>query len=312
MNTEYSTAIAVLKNSLWNELSNTTLNQAVENFLKNLSPNTQRTYKTAFKYIFRLLEEKNLLSINSSLQVFAICNMENLLDCILNHCQGSIGTKKGRCAAFVSLTKHLDRLTGGMIRTVRPIKGVHFRATRSKAYTKAMTHEEWNRFIVELRKISIRDYLIAKAMFQGAKRVSEVLTAKIDQIDWQNGRISYKQAKTKIHFHQTVISYSSDFMDELKMYLFGRKDGLIFLTNQGHIVSQSHTYRSFNKASKKAGLITKVHPHVLRTTAITLLMKMGYHSDDVMKISGHANPKDVLYYDKRAEEENLTTRVKLC
>jgi len=50
---------------------------------------------------------------------------------------------------------------------------------------------------------------------------------------------------------------------------------------------------------------------MLRATAITLFMKMGYHSDDIMKISGHCDAKAVLYYDKSAIEENITEQVKL-
>ena len=101
-------------------------------------------------------------------------------------------------------------------------------------------------------------------------------------------------------------------MKELKHYLYERTDGYIFITRNGKKVEQSHIHRTFATASLDAGIQISVHPHMLRTTAITLLMKMGYHSDDVMKVSGHTTPSAVLYYDKTPDEENVSTKVKLC
>jgi len=41
-------------------------------------------------------------------------------------------------------------------------------------------------------------------------------------------------------------------------------------------------------------------------------MKMGYHSDEIMRVSGHSNPVSVIYYDKREDDENITSRVRFA
>jgi integrase/recombinase XerD len=315
MENAYSVAISNRSNELWERLKNTTILDAASAHLADLTPHTKRAYRAAYNGIFKLLHEKGLLNPTASLQVLALSNLENLLDCIRANISGSPATKQARSAVFVAFTKYLERTTGGMIRTVKPMSGTHdatFKKIRSKAHTSAMSHEEWNKFIVALKRVSFRDYLIARAAFQGAKRISEVLDAKIEQIDWLNNRITYHQAKSATIINNIVISYSEEFMKELKHYLYERSDGFIFITRNNKKVNQPHVYRSFAAASRDASLKIRVHPHMLRTTAVTLFMKMGYHSDDVMKVSGHTTPTAVLYYDKTPDEENMTTKVKLC
>jgi integrase len=255
-----------------------------------------------------------MLDPRASLQVLSLANLENLLDCISEKTQGSQATKQARASTFISFTRYLDRITQGLIRQAKPRTGAMatFRKIRERAATKAITLEHWKKFIKQLREISVRDSLIAKAIFQGSKRVNEVLNAKLDQIDWANNRISYRQSKSSTLIKETVISYSKEFMDELNSYLNNRSHGYIFITRTGNKVTQSHLHRNFSYASIKAELPFNIHPHMLRTSGITLLLGLGFHSDDVMKVSGHSNPSAVLFYDKSAIEENPTTSVKLC
>lgn len=315
MKISYQTAVSIQEDDLWESFSTKTFCQAAEAYLNTLSFHTKRAYRCGFRKIFQLFLDKGLMQSDISLQALALSNMENLLDCIKTHLPGSESTKQGRCGLFISFTKYLERVSGGMIRSAKPLKGTQaatFRKIRSKAATVAITHEEWHRFLRALRSINRRDSIIAKALFQGAKRVSEVLSATIDQINWEKNQICYKQSKSFTLVSTTTINYSPEFMAELKDYLNGRDEGLIFVTRNGQQVTQPHVHRSFSHASVQANLKVRVHPHVLRTTAITLLMGMGHHSDQIMKVSGHATPGMVLYYDKSAEEENPTKYTKLC
>lgn len=314
MDTKYSKAISVRSNDLWSELEKKTIGEAADSYLGTLSYHTKRAYRSSFNSIFHVLQSKNMLSPQMSLQVLVLANLENLLDCIKNNIIGSQATKQARCATFIAFTRYLERATGGMIRIAKCQRG-HLNATfkkiREKATTKAMTREQWDRFIAELKSVSPRDYLIAKAALQGAKRISEILDATVEQIDWEKNRISYKQAKNLIHLKKTIISYPIEFMNELKNYLFGRINGFIFQTRTGKKVTQPHLHRIFSYASMRAGLSFNVHPHMLRTTAITWFMGLGYHSDQIMRISGHSTSSAVLYYDKTAIEENLTVNTKI-
>lgn len=297
--------------NIWTSPNHVTISDALTLFLESQTPHTKRSYQGGLKKIAKILERNGIPFMGITLGLFSTYNLESILDLIKKEYPGKIGTKQARCGCFISFTEFLQRKTRGMIRKALLDKTT-FQRIRKKAHTGCFTHKEWLVFIQKLKDLSYRDYLIAKAVFQGAKRISEVLHAKIENIDWEKGSIKFQQSKSKILDSYTVISYSSEYMKELRDYLEGRKTGYIFLTRKGTPIAPPHMYRSFMYASVMAGLDKRIHPHMLRTSAITSLFQMGYHSDDIMKVSGHSCPASVIYYDKNELEDNLTKQTKLC
>lgn len=312
--TPLAKATAARDEAVWKELSKISLIDAANQFLSTLSGNTQRAYRAAFHSIFLLMENQRLFDPHNNLQTFALSNLEYLLDEIRGKLSGSDSTKQARAAAFIALTRFLQRATGGLIRKVVPRKeksNPTFRQVRETSLTKALSRVQWTRFLMFLHRASYRDYLVAKTILQGAKRVGEVLTAQISQIDWTLNQITFRQFKSKMLEKFTVITYPASFMLELKEYIGERKDGPIFVTRNGKPLTQPHLYRSFSKASAQAGIPFTVHPHVLRATAITYLTAQGYSADQILRVSGHADTKLVRYYDKTPIEQNPTQDISL-
>lgn len=307
-------ALATRDEVIWDSLSNITLISAAEQFLKTLRYNTQRAYRAAFNAIFTLFTESKLFNPHTSLQTFALANIEFLLDEIRTKIPGAEATKQARAAAFIALSRYLQRATGGMIRRVVPKKeqlNPTFRQIRETSVTKALSKMQWTQFLYSLKRMSFRDYLVAKTILQGAKRVSEVLFARIDDIHWAKNQIIFKQLKSKQIEKYTIITYPDSFMQELREYIGDRKTGIIFTTRNRKPLSQPHLYRIFASASIDAGLPFTVHPHVLRASAITYLSAQGYHADQIMKVSGHADIKLVRYYDKTPLEQNPSKDISL-
>jgi len=307
-------AIASRDEAIWDTLATITLASAVEQFLKTLRNNTQRAYRAAFNAIFTLFTESNLFNPHATLQVFALANIEFLLDEIRNKIPGAEATRQARAAAFIALSRYLQRATGGMIRRVVPRReqlNPTFRQIRETSSTKALSKMQWTQFLYALKRMSFRDYLVAKTILQGAKRVSEVLFSKIDDIHWAKNQIIFQQLKSKQIEKYTLITYPDSFMQELREYIGDRKTGIIFITRNGKPLSQPHLYRIFAAAGVDAGLPFTVHPHVLRASAITYLSAQGYHADQIMKVSGHADIKLVRYYDKTPIEQNPSKDISL-
>jgi integrase/recombinase XerD len=300
--------------ALWQELSKISLLQAADQFLKTLNGNTLRAYKAAFNSIFDLFSRTGLFDPQNSLQMFSLSNLEYLLDQIRTRIVGTEATKQARAAAFIALTGYLQRATGGMIRKAIASKGkgnLTFRQIRESAITRAMTQAQWMRFLGCLKHISFRDYLVAKTVLQGAKRIGEVLHAQINQINWMKNQIIFKQFKSREVEKYTIITYSISFMEELRQYLGNRKEGYIFLTRNGKPLTQSHIYRTFAYAGLRCGFSFRVHPHMLRASAITYLASQGYSVDQIMRVSGHSDSKLVRYYDKTPIEQNPSQEVSL-
>lgn len=309
-----SEAKSVRDETVWKELSKMTLQDAAKVFLQTLTGHTKRAYGAAFRSIFKLFREFRIFSPEASLQTLAIANVEFLLDEIREKLRGSDATKQARAAAFISLTRYLQRATGGLIRAAQPNHEKTrptFRQVRITAATQSLTKVQWTKFLSALKETSFRDYLVAKMILQGAKRVSEVLSARIEQINWNSLQITFKQLKSKEIEKFTIITYPKQFIDELKLYLGDKKEGLIFATRGEKPLTQSHMYRAFKNAGKKSGAPFTVHPHVLRASAITYLSMQGYSVDQIMKVSGHADAKLVRYYDKTPIENNPTKEVNL-
>ena len=307
-------ALTTRDEAIWESLSNVTLISAVEQFLKTLRSNTQRAYRAAFNAIFTLFTESTIFNPQTTLQTFALANIEYLLDEIRTKIPGAEATKQARAAAFIALSRYLQRATGGMIRRVVPKReklNPTFRQIRETSVTKALSKMQWTQFLYSLKRMSFRDYLVAKTILQGAKRVSEVLFSRIEDIDWAKNQIIFKQLKSKEIEKYTVISYPDSYMQELREYIGDRKTGIIFVTRNGKPLSQPHLYRIFASASIDAGLPFTVHPHVLRASAITYLSVQGYHADQIMKVSGHADIKLVRYYDKTPIEQNPSKDISL-
>ncbi len=307
-------AFALRDEMVWQTLSEVSLLQAAEQFVMTLQGQTKRAYKAALQAIFHCFKTHRLFSPENSLQTFSLSNPEFLLDEIRSKLPGSDATKQARSAAFISLTRYLQRATGGMVRCVLVRKdktNPTFRPIRETSLTTSLKQADWVKFLIALNGICFRDYLVAKTMLQGAKRVSEVIEAQIERIDWEHNRISFKQLKSRQIEKFTIITYPISFIEELRGYLAGRTAGPIFITKTGKPLSQAHIYRSFAKASRKGGLSTNVHPHMLRASAITYLSSQGFHSDEIMRVSGHADAKLIRYYDKTPLEKNPTQNVNL-
>ena len=303
-------AVELRDEVLWRTLSNIPLSEAVSQFLVNFGEHTQRSYANSFEAFFKL----GILHPTMNLQALSLMNLEGVVDMIRERIKGSEATKQARCASFISFTAFLNRKTSGMIRKAIPSKEKAtktFAKIRNTATTEALSERQWILFIEALKALNYRDHLIAKATLQGAKRIDEVLSSKISQINWDKRTITFKQSKAEALEKTTVISYPENFISELKEYIGNKKEGYIFTTRLDKKVTQQHIYRSFVLTGIRAGLSIKVTPHTLRATGITMLASKGFSTDQILKISGHADSRYVTYYDKTSFEDNISKEVSL-
>lgn len=298
------------KESQWQHLQNIFLFQTVEAFLKTLKKSTAHIYSFAFKKFFEL----RILDHQMPLKKFALLNLEAKLDQIKETLSGKEATKQARAAAFVSFTGFLQRQTEGLIKKAVPNKEKGkktFQKIRDKTAGEVLSPEEAERFLQALKKMSLRNYLIGALQLQGAKRISEVLEARIENIQWEKGAITFLQKKSSVFEKHTTAFFPKHLLRNLKEYLGWRTKGWIFVTHSGKPLSRFDV-RSFYKAAyKKAGITKKGSTHILRATAITELSRKGFRPEEIMTLSGHANLQMISYYDKSSEERNPSKRFSL-
>lgn len=294
---------------IWQKLDEVTVEIAITYWLSTLSPNTQETYKFGIQRLMTL----GLIDPTQSLQGFALINHDSIVDRIKLVKDWSECSRQARAACYISFTRFLSRRTEGLIKKAVPSRDgtdKTFFKVREKVKTLAMTQSQWVQFFEVLDKLSLRDSLIAKTMLQGGKRISEVLSLQVNQINWEERKIVFVQAKTKGMKKETVITYPESFMKKLENYI-GSRTGLVFITRFGKQVSRLHLNVVFAKAGKSAGILFKVTPHVLRASNVTYLKQQGFADSDIMKITGHANSAMIHAYDKSSIEDNASKKVQL-
>lgn len=137
----------------------------------------------------------------------------------------------------------------------------------------ALSFEEWQRFLVELNSVSIRDSIMARCLFT-AWFLESVQQLSIYNIDFSKNSIKYRHKDEYF-----TVQYPSSFMDELKRYIEdttaerGSSD-LVFVTCHGKRVVRSRLNYSLEKASKNAG-IKHVTPYSIRATYYELITAEG-------------------------------------
>ncbi len=290
----------------WDQLKNWSLAQALEFWLKSLKPLTQKNYATSFK----VLSRQGLVDLNASLQAFALINHEQIIDEIKLQNQWQEATKQARAAAYISFTAFLQRRTQGIIQKAlanREGANPTFFKVRDKVKTNPLSKAQTQAFLRELGKLNHRDLLIAKLILHGGKRKGEVLALKIEEIDFFNSQIRFTQSKTKGVIKETLITYPPSVMDELESYCQGRT-GLCFVTRNGQGIAPYQLNRTFIKAGQRAKIPFPVTPHMLRVTLVTRLKELKIQDSEIMKITGHASPAQLLAYDRSDLADNPTAK----
>jgi integrase len=224
----YEQAKAFQANLVWKKLDEITLEEALSHWFSTLSHKTQINYRSGI----RKLIEFGLIDPMMTLQAFALTNHEAIVDRIKLIPDWAESSRQARAACYISFTGFLNRRLQGLVKKALPSKegsAQTFFKIGEKVKTQAMTQAQWIAFFKELEKINPRDCLIGKIILQGGKRVNELLSLQIYQIDWEKREITFPQSKMKGIYKETVITYSESIMQRLREHI-GERKGYVFIT----------------------------------------------------------------------------------
>lgn len=155
-----------------------------------------------------------------------------------------------------------------------------------------LTDEELNRLLNAPSGKTLkekRDKAILETLFSTGLRLNELVNLNKEQINFKDREIIVKGKGGKIR----VVFLSDEALKAIKEYLNQRQD-----INEALFVNlkkepQRLTPRAVEKIikfwSKKAGIVKKVTPHLLRHQFATTLLKNGADLRSVQALLGHAN-----------------------
>lgn len=290
----------------WEQCKEKLIYILIDAWLSDYKEVTSRTYKDCIRQMAR----GGFINPMMKLQDFAKVPHEVIISQIKALPHLAETTKQLRGKAYVSFTGYLSMIFREKFRKAKPRKGTFFEV-HEVVKTNALNRVQWEAFFVELKKINKRDWLVARVTLQGAKRIEEVLSLDLANVLFEKKQILFKISKTGGLIRQTVITYPQHFMDELKAYVGGRRDGLLFVTRNNTRVHSANIRRSFLRAGFAAKMPFRITPHVLKATAITYMKQQGYHAEEIQRMTGHASIDMVNRYDKTSREDNPTKYVSL-
>ena len=140
-----------------------------------------------------------------------------------------------------------------------------------------------------------RNYLMLLYFLNLGLRVSEVINLKADHIDWSTGRISIIASKND---KDRVLWLQDKLLELTKRWLKHRPadSDFLFCTLKGGKLMDRYIRAFVSRYAKKGGIKKRVHPHILRHTFATDLLREEKDVRLVQKALGHASIATTMIY----------------
>jgi len=146
----------------------------------------------------------------------------------------------------------------------------------------------------------VRDAAMLELMYSSGLRVSEIISIKINDINFEAGfiRVFGKGSKERIvPMNRRAADKIRNYMHELRPALLkGRQSPFLFLTARGAPMTRQRFWQALKRLGSLAGL--KLTPHSIRHSFATHLLDGGADLRSVQKMLGHSDISTTQIYTK--------------
>lgn len=195
---------------------------------------------------------------------------------------------------------------------VIPIKPAKKRkARRQQPSQVALTKDELLALLRVARASSVRDFAMILLGYKHGMRASEVCGLRLADVDTKNGSITIARLKGSLRTIQPLCGHAGEpLLDELKALRAWLKerpaDGsdFLFVSQKGGALDRTQFFRLFQSYAEQAGLpIEKRHPHVLKHSLATDLVRQNVNLAVVKQALGHAAIGSTMRYVSVSDEQ---------
>ena len=167
-----------------------------------------------------------------------------------------------------------------------------------------LTDSEMKKFLAAARQSrhGVRNFCLLLTAYRHALRVSELIDIRLQDLDWDSGRLFVRRLKGSLSTHQPI---EGDELRALRAWLRERENypnssaNYLFLSERGPLTRQAINYL-VAQTGTRAKLNFKVHPHMLRHSTGYYLANKGCDTRLIQDYLGHKNITHTVRYTRTA------------
>lgn len=129
-----------------------------------------------------------------------------------------------------------------------------------------------------------RDLLMIRMGLAGGFRVSELCNLQVPELDLADGTATVLHGKGD---KDRVVPISTKLVPAIAEWIGNRATGYVFPGPRGKRLNCRTFQLRIKAVAKAAGIARRIHPHVLRHTFATMLLRSGANIRQVQAILGH-------------------------
>ena len=137
-----------------------------------------------------------------------------------------------------------------------------------------------------------RDRAMLEVMYSSGLRISELLSLKVKQINFERGivKIIGKGNKERIvPIGDYALEYLNKYIGDGRRKNINKNSDFLFLNRYGEPVSRVYFFLQVKKYAEQAGIKTEISPHTLRHCFATHMLENGAELRAVQEMLGHSN-----------------------
>lgn len=153
--------------------------------------------------------------------------------------------------------------------------------------------------------VGLRDRALLEVLFATGLRVTESITLKLVDIDWEKGVLTCfgKGSKQrKVPLGRSAIEFLTRYMPARQRLLKGYNSHRIFVEENGRALTRQKVWLLIKEYGKKAN-IDYITPHILRHSFATVLLQHGADLRSVQILLGHSDIGTTQIYTHVTDEK---------
>jgi integrase/recombinase XerD len=187
------------------------------------------------------------------------------------------------------LTYDQARYVGKEVRRSLDIKGTKIR----KNTVLRLSSEEEANLINRAYQTKSQYGLLLKTLFLTGTRVSELVGMRVEDFFFVEQMILISNGKGGKSRYVPILP---ELAQELKTHLAGREVGYLFESNRHTKFTTRRIQQIVKETAENAGIVKRVHPHLLRHTVATFLLEKGMPLEQIQKFLGHSKIETTQIY----------------